>query len=66
MPHEHFDIVSSQGTKGWQLELSPIDQSLKQVFVSILLAGDKQLDQFTMIETNGDETRIEFYELSYQ
>jgi len=66
MPHKHFDITRHQKHKGWQLELLPLDKSLARAIVSIGLAGDKQLDEFTMVEVNGDRLRIEFYQLSYQ
>ena len=66
LPHKHFHITRIQSARGWQLELLPIDKSLAQAFVSISLTGDKQLDQFTMVEVNGDRLRIEFHQLSYQ
>jgi hypothetical protein len=66
LPHKHFHITRRQTEDGWQLELLPIDESLAQAFVSITLAGDEQLNQFTMVEVNGDRLKINFHELSYQ
>ena len=66
LPDQHFEILRTETSSGWQLQLMPIDPSLSQVFIAIFLEGAIQLKQLRMIETNGDQLQINFQQMIYR
>ena len=56
----YFKIDFQSTEAGWQLLLVPTLTPLDQVFVSLTLSGQGQLDELVIADKQGDSTRIRF------
>ncbi|MCL2916436.1 outer membrane lipoprotein carrier protein LolA [Shewanella corallii] len=62
---EQFDVALSGDADNWTLALTPRTPPLTQVFTSIVLKGDENLDKLELTELRGDSTRISFTDQSH-
>lgn len=62
----HFLVTRVPVNDGWRLQLQPTDETFRQVFERIELAGDQVIRTMALYEKNGDRIEIQFLDLSFQ
>ncbi len=60
---KYFKVSGEVNDSGWDVELTPIDDTLSQVMTRIILVGDDFLRSIVMYEKGGNQTTIKFSEL---
>ncbi len=61
---QHFELTPIAADKGWQLRLQPKSTELSAVVSSILVFGDRFVEEVRISETKGDTTKLQFSEFS--
>jgi len=58
---QHFDYQVSGTPQQWKLNLVPRDEMLARIFNHLELDGRDYIDNITLFDTRGDQTRIELH-----
>jgi len=62
---EGFVITGEAKKSAWRLQLTPKDELLKKIISSMVLSGDTELRVLEMQEVNGNQTRINFANITH-
>lgn len=60
----NFEIESTIDNKTWRLTLTPKDKVLANLFAKVRASGGRFVDELKIEESGGDQTRIEFNNVS--
>lgn len=62
---EGFEITGTDQKTSWQLELTPKDDMLKKVIITMVLSGDTELRELEIREAGGNITHITFNNITH-
>ena len=57
---QHFTLAFTPGPQAWQLQLTPKQPPLNQVFAQLEMQGSLELQQLLIRDRQGDETQLNF------
>lgn len=62
---QHFTLAFTPGPESWQLQLTPKQPPLNQVFERLEMQGSLELQQLLIRDRQGDETQLSFSDIQH-
>ena len=63
---QHFTLAFTPAAESWQLQLTPKQPPLNQVFERLEMQGSQELQQLLIRDRQGDETQLNFSAIQHQ